>query len=51
MNERNEDKHAARRVKRGGRIVILPPLGHGDVWAGAAGRIRPTEPMQREEGD
>ena len=26
----------SRRVKRGDRVVILPPDGHGDTWAGSA---------------
>lgn len=29
------EKMSARRIRRGDRIVVLPPEGHGDVWVGA----------------
>lgn len=33
--EKKVELPCARRVKRGGRIVVLPPVGHGDIWSGA----------------
>lgn len=36
MSEKQQSSVEARRVHRGDRIVILPPDGHGNTWAGGA---------------
>lgn len=35
--EKKLELPCARRIrnKASGRIVVLPPIGHGDTWAGA----------------
>jgi hypothetical protein len=34
----NAQHDCARRIKKGNRIVVLPPAGHGQVWVGGTKR-------------
>lgn len=36
------------RLRRGGRIVVLPPEGHGSAWRGD-GTGRPSSPVKKPE--
>jgi hypothetical protein len=35
--DQNQTKPQSRRIKMGGRTIILPPEGHGEIWTGSGG--------------